>query len=147
MVSAWATANRLALGQVKVDEKSNEITAIPELIKVFYLKGCIVTIDALCLPYARPYYLLKKRSGAQETLGCQKDIVKQIVAQDADYVITLKKNQGGLYKRVEDLFKQALKNRWQEYIYSDYRLSESGHGREETRFYQMLSNVQEDIDP
>jgi hypothetical protein len=75
MVSAWATENRLVLGQVKVDEKSNEITAIPELIKILELSGCIVTIDAM---------------------GCQKEIVKLIAEQDADYVITLKKNQSNL---------------------------------------------------
>ena len=75
MVSAWATTNGLVLGQKKVEDKSNEITAIPELLKVLSLKGCIVTIDAI---------------------GCQKKIIKQIIDQDADYVIALKKNQGGL---------------------------------------------------
>lgn len=69
MVSAWATANRLVLGQVKVDNKSNEITAIPELLKLLALNGCIVTIDAI---------------------GCQTKIIKDIVAPYADYVITLK---------------------------------------------------------
>ena len=62
-------SQRLVLGQVKVDEKSNEITAIPELLNILYLKGCIVTIDAM---------------------GCQKDIVKKIVEKEADYIITLK---------------------------------------------------------
>ncbi len=71
MVSAWATANRLVLGLFKVDNKSNEITAIPQLLKVLSLSGCLVTIDAM---------------------GCQKEIVKQITEQQADYVITLKKN-------------------------------------------------------
>lgn len=65
MVSAWATKNRLVLGQQKVDKKSNEITAIPELIKVLDLSGCIVTIDAM---------------------GCQKEIVKLIAEQNADYI-------------------------------------------------------------
>lgn len=88
MVSAWATNNRLVLGQVKVDEKSNEIKAIPELLQVLSLRGCIVTIDAI---------------------GCQKEIVKLIAAQEADYVITLKKNQGSLYKRVEALFSASIK--------------------------------------
>ena len=87
MVSAWAQQNGLVLGQRKVDNKSNEITAIPQLLKVLYLKGAIVTIDAM---------------------GCQKDIVSQIVLKKADYVIALKKNQGGLYQRVDDLFKEAL---------------------------------------
>lgn len=68
MVNAWVTENRLLLGQVKVDKKSNEITAIPELIKVMELSFCIVTIDAM---------------------GCQKEIFKLILEQDADYIIPL----------------------------------------------------------
>jgi DDE_Tnp_1-associated/Transposase DDE domain len=64
MVSAWATSNRLVLGQLKVDEKSNEITAIPELLRVLALSGCIVTIDAM---------------------GCQKNIAQHIIYKDADY--------------------------------------------------------------
>ena len=112
MVSAWSVANRLVLGQVKVDEKSNEITAIPKLLKVLYLKGCIVTLDAM---------------------GCQREIVSQIVSQGADYVITVKKNQGKLYEQVEALFKQALKKDWQGGIHTDYKRKEEGHGREETR--------------
>lgn len=80
MINAWATSQRLVLGQVKVNEKSNEITAIPELLKLLCLKGCIVTIDAI---------------------GCQKDIVKQIVNQGGDYVITLKNNQKSLYKTIK----------------------------------------------
>jgi predicted transposase YbfD/YdcC len=71
MVSAWANANQMVLGQVKTDEKSNEITAIPTLLELLELKGCIVTIDAM---------------------GCQKDIVKKIVKAEADYVIGLKGN-------------------------------------------------------
>ena len=69
MVSAWATANGLVLGQRKVDEKSNEITAIPELLQVLEISGCIITIDAM---------------------GCQKEIAADIVEQDADYVLALK---------------------------------------------------------
>jgi len=89
IVSAWATENRLVLGQVKTEEKSNEITAIPELLRVLELKGCIVTIDAM---------------------GCQREIVKQIVDQGADYVISLKGNQGTLHKEVELLFQDAKQN-------------------------------------
>ncbi|WP_445301219.1 ISAs1 family transposase [Microcoleus sp. Pol11C3] len=88
MVSAWATSQRLVLGQVKVDKKSNEITAIPALLKVLKLNGSIVTIDAM---------------------GCQKSIVKSIVEQGGDYVITLKNNQPSLYTRVKELFEQAMK--------------------------------------
>lgn len=126
MVSAWATNNRLVLGQVKVDEKSNEITAIPELLKVLSLRGCIVTIDAM---------------------GCQKEIIKLIAQQEADYIITLKKNQGSLYKRVEALFSEALRSKYQGFTHSTNRVSESNHGREETRYYVMLSNIQNQIDP
>ena len=126
MVSAWATENRLVLGQVKVDDKSNEITAIPELLKVLSLHGCIVTIDAM---------------------GCQREIVKQIREGGGDYVITLKKNQGGLYERVESLFKSALIKQYQGFTFSSARLSEQGHGREETRYCMMLSDIKNEIDP
>ena len=126
MVSAWATNNRLVLGQVKVDCKSNEIKAIPELLKVLSLRGCIVTIDAL---------------------GCQKEIVKLIAGQEADYVITLKKNQSSLHKRVEALFSEALRSKYQGFIHSIERRAEESHSREETRYCVMLSNIQNQIDP
>lgn len=126
MVSAWASTNRLVLGQVKVDDKSNEITAIPELLKVLSLNGCIVTIDAM---------------------GCQREIVKQIREGGGDYVIALKKNQGGLYERVEALFKEALSKRYQGFTFSSNRASEQGHGREETRYCMMLSDIRNQIDP
>ena len=71
MVSAWATANHLVLGQVKVDDKSNEITAIPELLRILEISGCIITIDAI---------------------GCQKDIAEAIVDQEADYTLALKES-------------------------------------------------------
>jgi len=72
-VSAWANANRLVLGQVKTEAKSNEITAIPELLKLLEVKGCIVTIDAM---------------------GCQKAIAADIIERGGDYVLALKSNQG-----------------------------------------------------
>lgn len=126
MVSAWATANRLVLGQVKVDNKSNEITAIPELIKVLDLAGCIVTIDAM---------------------GCQKDIVNLIVEQEADYIITLKKNQKSLYIQVEQLFKEAIRSQFAGLTASSYVSREISHGREEIRHYLMLSDIREQVDP
>ena len=126
MVSAWATENRLVLGQVKVDKKSNEITAIPELLKVLELSGCIVTIDAM---------------------GCQQEIVKLISEQDADYVITLKKNQGQLYKNVEQLFTEAIHTSFTGLNNSDYHTREQGHGRSEIRHYLMLTDIQERVDP
>jgi hypothetical protein len=75
LVSAWALENKMVLGQVKTREKSNEITAIPELLRVLELEGCIVTIDAM---------------------GCQKDIAEKIIDKGADYVLGLKGNQGTL---------------------------------------------------
>jgi predicted transposase YbfD/YdcC len=126
MVSAWATTNKLVLGQVKVDEKSNEITAIPELLKVLELSGCIVTIDAI---------------------GCQKEIVKLITQKSADYVITLKKNQSNLYESVESLFKTAISTGFEGIEYSTYQTEDKGHGREEIRHYLMLSEIKKQLDP
>ena len=126
MVSAWATTNRLVLGQVKVDEKSNENTAIPELLKVLELSGCIVTIDAI---------------------GCQKEIVKLITQQDADYVITLKKNQGNLYDEVEKLFQSGISTGFEGIEHSTYKTEEKGHGRHEIRHYVMLSQIQSRLNP
>ncbi|GAA6618972.1 ISAs1 family transposase [Scytonema sp. NUACC26] len=126
MVSAWVSANCLVLGQVKVDEKSNEITAIPKLLKVLCLHGCIVTIDAI---------------------GCQKEIVNQIVEQGGDYVIALKKNQNSLYERVDSLFKSAISNQFQGFDKSEFRQDELGHGRQEIRQCVVLSNIQDLIDP
>jgi len=126
MVSAWATTNRLVLGQVKVDEKSNEITAIPELLKVLELSGCIVTIDAI---------------------GCQKEIVKLITQKDADYVITLKKNQGNLYDEVEKLFKSGISTGFEGIEHSTYKTEETGHGRHEIRNYVMLAGIGSQLDP
>jgi predicted transposase YbfD/YdcC len=83
MVSAWAAENRLVLGQTKVDEKSNEITAIPELLALLDIAGCIVTIDAM---------------------GCQKQIARLIIEESGDYVLALKENQGQLYQEVKELF-------------------------------------------
>lgn len=125
MVSAWATENRLVLGQAKVDKKSNEITAIPELLKVLEVSGCIVTIDAM---------------------GCQREIVKLIAEKNADYVITLKKNQGQLYKNVEQLFKEAISTDFQGILHSAYHTKEEGHGRSEIRHYLMLTDIDELVD-
>jgi len=87
MVSAWASTNYLVLGQVKTDEKSNEITAIPELLLGLELKGCLVTIDAM---------------------GCQKKIAKVIVDQEADYLLAVKDNQPKLHQAVQDYFTKSL---------------------------------------
>jgi predicted transposase YbfD/YdcC len=124
-VSAWAASNRLVLGQTKVEGKSNEITALPKLIDVLDLAGCIVTIDAI---------------------GCQQEIVKRIVKKQADYVIAVKKNQPNLYKQVEQLFKQAIKTNGDSLNISDFSSKETNRGREETRNYLMISGVGTSID-
>ena len=121
LVSAWARRNRLTLGQVKVDGKSNEITAIPELLRLLHIKGCIVTIDAM---------------------GAQKEIAKQICEQGADYVLALKDNQPNLRAEVEGIFEaecavqkeeQKSKKRSSTKAADAFETNESGHGREETR--------------
>ncbi|MBD6620178.1 ISAs1 family transposase [Komarekiella sp. 'clone 1'] len=126
IVSAWATANKLVLGQIKVDDKSNEITAIPELIKVLELSGCIVTIDAI---------------------GCQKEIVKLIASKEADYIITLKQNQGNLYNEVEQLFKQGISNNFEGFEHSTYATQSESHSRKNLHHYLMLSNITMSLDP
>ena len=111
VVSAWSTANHLVLGQRSVDTKSNEITAIPELLKVLELKGCIVTIDAM---------------------GCQKDIARGIVARKADYVLAVKGNQESLHKAVLAVFAQ-LDSDPAVVPHFATEAMESGHGRKECR--------------
>jgi predicted transposase YbfD/YdcC len=119
MVSAWATANGVALGQVAVDEKSNEITAIPELLYLLDLKGCLVTIDAL---------------------GCQKEIAEQIVAQDGHYLLAVKGNQPHLHEDVVHLFDLGLATEFKNLTY-DYAHEESvGHSRYERRSCWTLSD-------
>jgi len=112
MVSAWATANQLVLGQVKTDEKSNEITAIPKLLRALEVKGCIVTIDAA---------------------GCQKGIATQIRSQGADYVLALKGNQGNLREYVEDYFTTARANDFHGVPHDYHETIDGGHGRVEIR--------------
>ena len=112
MVSAWASANGLVLGQEKVDEKSNEITAIPKLLEVLTIKGCIVTIDAM---------------------GCQTEIAEKIVEKEADYVLALKKNQGNLYDDVELLFDELVESDFTSNEYGYHKTVDKGHGRTEIR--------------
>ncbi len=82
-----------------------------------------------------------------DAMGCQKEIVKLIAEQDAHYIITLKKNQGNLYKNVEQLFKEAIRTGFEGFEHSAYKTQEHGHGREEIRHYLMLTNIQSRIDP
>ena len=121
MVSAWATQNRVVLGQLKTEEKSNEITAIPELLKVLDVQGCIVTIDAM---------------------GCQKAIAQQIVEQDADYVLALKANQGTLYEAVEHRFQIARNTPGEEADLQYYETEEEQHGRVEIRRHWTTAAVE-----
>jgi predicted transposase YbfD/YdcC len=112
IVSAWASEQSVVLGQVKCQEKSNEIRAIPELLRILELKGCIVTIDAI---------------------GCQKEIVKEIVEKEADYVISLKGNQGTLHKEVKEYLDWAERVKFKEIGFDYYSSLEKGHGRIEKR--------------
>lgn len=112
MVSAWAAKQGLVLGQVKIDEKSNEITAIPELLRTLDLESCVVTIDAM---------------------GAQTKITKQIIDQKGDYVISLKGNQGNLNDEVRQLFEDAEKNGYDHLIHDTHTTVDGGHGRVETR--------------
>ena len=112
MVSAWANANGLVLGQRKVDDKSNEITAIPELLRLLDVNGCIVTIDAM---------------------GCQREIARTIRDEKADYLLRDKANQGTLYQDLEDWFAYADQVNF-EGMTSDYAETiNKGHGRIELR--------------
>ena len=120
MVSAWASANRLVLGQQKVDEKSNEITAIPALLRLLEIKGCIVTIDAM---------------------GCQKAIARTIVEQEAEYVLTLKANHGLLYEEVERFFAGAQQRQFADVPHEYYHTLDGKHGRVEERRYWLVSEL------
>lgn len=119
MVSAWAAENHLVLGQVKVAEKSSEISAIPELLQVLEISGCIVTIDAL---------------------GCQKEIAAAVLAQEADYVLALKENHGRLYEDVEKLFADLEASHFKAYAYSQAQTVNKNHGRLETRTCQVIAD-------
>jgi predicted transposase YbfD/YdcC len=118
LVSAWASANHLLLGQCAVDEKSNEITAIPELLKLLDLQGALVTIDAM---------------------GCQKKIAADIVAAGGDYVLAVKENQPGLYAGVERVFLDGLEDDFAGHDYRYHRTADEGHGRKEVRHYHLLT--------
>jgi predicted transposase YbfD/YdcC len=117
VVSAWAAENRLVLGEVKVDEQSNEITAVPELLEMLDLSGCVVTADAL---------------------NCQKAIAEQVVEQGADYVLSVKENQRGLYEAMRDLFEYAEGTGFVDCDY--HKVVDKDHGRIEIRECWTTSN-------
>ena len=113
MVSAWAGINNIVLGQLKVDDKSNEITAIPKLLELLVIKGCIVTIDAM---------------------GCQKDIAEKVIDREADYILSLKGNQGTLHEQVQDSFRFLP-------AISVAEETDAGHGRVETRCCSVIDDL------
>jgi predicted transposase YbfD/YdcC len=112
MVSAWATENHLVLGQVKVKTKSSETTAIPALLTMLDLTGCIVTIDGI---------------------GTQAKIARQIIKQGADYMLPAKKNQRQLYEDIELFFKLAKQNEFAKVAHTYHRTVDNRHGRMEVR--------------
>jgi len=117
LVSAWASSNRLFLGQVETDEKSNEIEAVPRLLEILDLKGCIVTLDAM---------------------GCQTDIVAKIREKKADYVLALKGNQGTLHEDVKQYWGDSKLPKEE---YDEFTTVEKGHGRLETRIYRITDQI------
>ena len=121
MVSAWASANHLVLGQVKVDEKSNEITAIPQLLAALEVSGCIVTIDAM---------------------GCQTDIAEQIIDREAEYILALKENQCQLYEDVERLFVDLEDSLYKAYAFDYEKTVNKDHGRIEIRECWTISDLE-----
>src|SRR3990172_5564335 len=112
LVSAWAVGHGVVLGQVKTEAKSNEITAIPALLELLELKGCIVTLDAM---------------------GCQKAIAAKIREKKADYVLVLKANQEGLHEQVEEFFSTSRRSGFKGVKHEYVEQTEGGHGRVEVR--------------
>ena len=122
LVSVWAAENALVLGQRKTDAKSNEITAIPELLQLLDLSGCIVTIDAM---------------------GCQKNIAELIIEKQADYVLTLKANQGHLFEEVRHFFLEAETHHFQNASIQYGETQSKSHGRFEVRRYWITDQISE----
>lgn len=122
VVSAWSSENGIVLGQVETDAKSNEITAIPELLKILDIEGCIVTIDAM---------------------GCQTDIAQKIVDLKGDYIFGLKGNQKNNLESVKYLFDFELKNKFRSVFHTESLSVEKGHGRIETRKVYSIGELDE----
>ena len=125
MISAWAANAHLVLGQRKVDEKSNEITAIPQLLQMLELSGCVVTIDAM---------------------GCQKEIAEKIVEKKADYVLAVKGNQGTLHEDIKTFFDDQIEGGFDDYrqkpeALGTYETVENDHGRVDVRKYWIVSDI------
>lgn len=120
LVSAWSTANHLSLAQVAVDDKSNEITAIPELLRLLELKGALVSIDAM---------------------GCQKAIAGQVVEQGGDYVLPVKGNQRRLKSDIIATVAFVIDQDFEGVEHDDYYIEERGHGRLERRTYMVVYDL------
>jgi predicted transposase YbfD/YdcC len=119
VVSAWATQCHLTLGQVAVEEKSNEITAIPRLLELLDLGGALVTIDAM---------------------GCQKEIAKKVVDGGGDYALAVKDNQPHLLEDIQQVIGRALDSNFEGFSHDTYETAERGHGRDEARTYLILTD-------
>jgi predicted transposase YbfD/YdcC len=117
LVSAWATKNRLSLGQIRTKNKSNEISGIKELLSLIDVKGSTITID---------------------TMGCQREIAKQIKASGGDYVLAVKGNQGNLHTGLMRLFEQAKELNYNVMVFSKKETVDGDHGRIKTRNYTVL---------
>ena len=113
MVSAWAADSRLVLGQIKTDVKSNEITAVPLLLDLLDIEGCVITTDAM---------------------STQRDIVRKIVGRKADYLLPVKGNQPGLLQAMELCFDHAIEQKWEEIPHDYYSETQLSHGRNVTRY-------------
>jgi predicted transposase YbfD/YdcC len=121
LVGAWATAQHLSLGQVAVDAKSNEITAIPALLELLDLNGVLVTIDAM---------------------GCQKAIAQKVVDQGGHYALTVKENQGHLLEDIQQALAKAFDTDFAGLDHDTYTTRQRGHGREEYRCYTVLHTTE-----
>lgn len=120
VVNVWAASNRLVLAQLAVADKSNEITAVPQLLRALELTGCVVTVDAL---------------------NCQKSIAKEISEADADYVLALKGNHGTLHDEVKCFLEDAQQRGWRDVPHSFVKTTDKEHGRLETRRYWITETT------
>jgi len=121
LVSAWATENQLVLGQLAVDEKSNEITALPRLLDLLNLKGATVTIDAM---------------------GTQREIARKILEKKGDYLLAVKENQPQLHAKVRTLMDEAILEKFKGLSHGHHEETSAGHGRIETRRIWVTHEVQ-----
>lgn len=124
IVSAWASENRILMGQIKTEEKSNEITAIPELLDMIDVQDSTVTIDAM---------------------GCQQEIAKKIVDKGADYVLSLKENQPTLYHDVVSIFERAEQSKYKKMMHKQKLEKIRCHGRTETRRYTLIMPREQEL--